>query len=893
MRNIIVVLAVACAVALGAFAPAFAQEANPIDVLKNPNASRYEKSEACRALQRQGGVDAIPVLQPMLLDAEMSHNARLALEPMPYPEAGAALRDAMAKTSGNLKAGIISSIAVRGDVSAVPDLVPLLKSADAAEVRAAAMALGTLATPEAAQALTDALAAGVPPALLYTFCDAAMDCAAKQAPGQAVATYDMMRALPDAPSAVREAALRGAILARGAGSQDLLAEALRSDDPKLFAIALRSAGELPESEAITATLTAELQGLAPERKVLLLAAIARRGDASAGPSVLAQAQDGPAEVRVAALNALGSLGYAPALELMATLVTADDTELAQAARNGIAYFPGEEGDAALNEMLKSGDATVRRIAVEMAGQGGLPAPADLLISVAKSDADEAVRVAALKGLEDCAGREQMPALLDCLLKATSPAERESAERSLHTFCARQKEMPAELEIVSAAYGDLPNGKSADVTAKVAQLVKSGAAQVEASNGNFGDPAPGTPKRMRIDYVADGTQVSQTVEEGQTMVLAVAAMPAAVVDALVGALDQAKGDAIPAVLRLLGEAGTDQALDAVRVATQSGNASVKSAALTALCEWPNPNALPAVLELMATATDPALKEQAMQGTVRLLKLSSTGASEALAQYALLMEQADTDGKKVVLSGLAQVPHVGALELALSQWADEAVRAEAVQAAIAIAAKLGDAPQEAKDFFNGKDMTGWTSNTAYWSVQEGALVGRSDADIPRTSYVWSNVEAADFYLACDVKLEPNTANSGIQFRSKTINDQGDALGVQADIGQDVWGRLYHQGGRGKIYWNGRAEAAVKPGDWNRVEILAVGPCIWTAINGTLGVSMLETDASEPRSGIIGMQIHQGAPLHVRYKNFTLIHNPKVEIAGKGAEELFNELVPPGQE
>ena len=148
-----------------------------------------------------------------------------------------------------------------------------------------------------------------------------------------------------------------------------------------------------------------------------------------------------------------------------------------------------------------------------------------------------------------------------------------------------------------------------------------------------------------------------------------------------------------------------------------------------------------------------------------------------------------------------------------------------------------PRPDLEFFNGHDLTGWSGTSSYWSVQDGVIVAQSDQPIPRNEFLWSKVEVRDFYLSLDVKIEPNNRNAGIQFRSRRVDETGQAHGYQADVGRGVWGRLYHEHGRGKLDWTDRGEKAVKPGDWNHYEILAVGPRIWTAINGTLSVAFFE--------------------------------------------------------
>lgn len=194
------------------------------------------------------------------------------------------------------------------------------------------------------------------------------------------------------------------------------------------------------------------------------------------------------------------------------------------------------------------------------------------------------------------------------------------------------------------------------------------------------------------------------------------------------------------------------------------------------------------------------------------------------------------------------------------------------------------------FNGKDLTGWKGNKGYWSVKDGAIVGHSDKNVARNEFIWSDVEVQDFYLAVDVKLVPGDRNAGIQFRSKPVDTHGQALGYQADVGHDqvignVWGNLYHEHGRGKLDWNDRAVQVLKSGDWNRYEILAVGHRVWTAINGKLCVAI--EDPEGELSGKIAFQIHGGPPQTVHYRNPTLTHNPKMELAGLSEKELLAEL------
>lgn len=190
---------------------------------------------------------------------------------------------------------------------------------------------------------------------------------------------------------------------------------------------------------------------------------------------------------------------------------------------------------------------------------------------------------------------------------------------------------------------------------------------------------------------------------------------------------------------------------------------------------------------------------------------------------------------------------------------------------------------------RSLAGWSSaNPHYWSVAKNTIVGHAPTDVPRNEFLWSEEEVSDFYLSIDVLLDPNDRNAGIQFRSKKADSTGQAVGYQADIGRDVWGRLYHEHDRGKLDWSDRGEKAVKPGKWNHYEILAVGDRIWTAINGKIAVAVKDPDGE--KKGYIALQIHSGPPQTVRYKIKKLVHNPPVKLAGLNEQALNRELKTP---
>jgi 3-keto-disaccharide hydrolase len=182
------------------------------------------------------------------------------------------------------------------------------------------------------------------------------------------------------------------------------------------------------------------------------------------------------------------------------------------------------------------------------------------------------------------------------------------------------------------------------------------------------------------------------------------------------------------------------------------------------------------------------------------------------------------------------------------------------------------ENAKDFFNGKDLTGWWGRDDVFKVDSGELVGKSEKGLKNNEFLKSNLLVKDFRLTLKMKLVPNTENSGVQIRSVPIENSHEMKGYQCDAGKGWWGKIYHESGRG-LLTKVDGDRFVKENDWNTYEVLAVGHRIRTAINGNLC-----SDLDDPQGeleGVIAVQVHSGGPVEVRWKDFELEVDPKPEM------------------
>ncbi len=405
-------------------------EADNLAVLKS-GAEFKAKVDACRELSVIGTKAAIPTLVEFLADEKLSHMARYALETMPEAAVSEALRAQLTQVKGRLLTGVIGSLGVRRDLQATPALIVLLGNDDTLVVNAAARALGSLGTREAAEALYAAFNSASEQSFT-ALCEGLARCAERLTregqPELAQRIYGQAYANAELPQQIRVAALRGAIVSRGADGLPLLREQLRSTDYILFAASVKTALELKGAE-VTAALADSLKSLAPDNQVVVLQALANRGEASALPAMIAATDSPNAAVRLAAVRSLAAIGSADPVPVLVKASTGSDRELAQAAKESLAALSHKAVDETAVKLLASASAEERLTGVELIGRRRLAASVPALVK-ATADTDARVRVAAIRQVGELGGVSELPTVLDLMLRASSGQDRNAAEQAL-------------------------------------------------------------------------------------------------------------------------------------------------------------------------------------------------------------------------------------------------------------------------------------------------------------------------------------------------------------------------------------------------------------------------------------------------------------------------------
>jgi len=421
--------------------------------LLQSKATAAGKDFAFRQLSLIGAGASVPVLAGMLAQSETAEMARYALARIPGPAATAALRKALAGSSGRTRIGLINSLGQRRDALSVPALRGLLANPDARTAEAAAAALGEIADKPALDALAKARStapASLRPQLSEAYLQCAGRFAARGDEATAVGVYKQILAAEE-PGALRIRALGGLAGAAGRDAVPALTAELESGSVKAQAAAIRLLNHLPGAD-ITALLIRHYPKLGPTSQVRLLSALAERGDPSARPLIAEAVNSGSAQVRVAALDGLGKIGGPGDVTLLAGAAASGEGVEQAAARSSLYRMRGKDIDHAIVSAIGSTSGKVQAELIAAAGERAIAAAAGALLKAAYSE-DAGVRRQALRALRNTGSASHAQAVLELVTKAADPAERREAARTLAAVLKNAP--PGQTRAVVAAYQSSP------------------------------------------------------------------------------------------------------------------------------------------------------------------------------------------------------------------------------------------------------------------------------------------------------------------------------------------------------------------------------------------------------------------------------------------------------
>lgn len=180
---------------------------------------------------------------------------------------------------------------------------------------------------------------------------------------------------------------------------------------------------------------------------------------------------------------------------------------------------------------------------------------------------------------------------------------------------------------------------------------------------------------------------------------------------------------------------------------------------------------------------------------------------------------------------------------------------------------------RPLFDGRGLDGWRrlgarvepgAEDRAFAVEDGLLVSRGEGG----GWLGTDREFDDFDLRLEFRLTPGS-NSGVYLRAPADDSHISRTGLEVQLldedapahrGIQPWQRT------GALYHVAAPEAGHlrPPGEWNRLEVRALGPRVQVRLNDALVVDDRldrhpDLEAEHPglrrRSGLLGLQSHNG--------------------------------------
>jgi hypothetical protein len=168
---------------------------------------------------------------------------------------------------------------------------------------------------------------------------------------------------------------------------------------------------------------------------------------------------------------------------------------------------------------------------------------------------------------------------------------------------------------------------------------------------------------------------------------------------------------------------------------------------------------------------------------------------------------------------------------------------------------------KKIFNGKNLKGWVApeNNTWWLIDNKELLVKSGPD-KKGSILWTEKKYRDFIVETDFKMLDGVVDSGIFLRSE--NDQIQ-IGISGSLKRDLTASPYIPKKGYPV--EAKVKDILKLKDWNTMKVKVVGKSYTVWLNGI--EVMNYTSEKIVDEGPVGLQLHPGNEMSIRYRNIRL--------------------------
>lgn len=397
-----------------------------LDFLKS-DATLASKDFIFRELRVIGTKQSAQVLGDMLCDPNTSDMARYALEAIKGKEVDSKFRQALNKTQGKTKIGIINSIGKRKDSAAVKDLAKLIYNNDSQIASASVWALAHIGDNSSVKALSDAAGKVKDPLLTEVYnayLYAGDELLKNNNKSKAVIVYKSIYD-SSAPENIRAAALLSLIRADKPNAYPLIKKAVQQNNAEITRLALVGLSEL-DKPAIKKAFNDFYARLSIDHKIQLLNIVQNTGDNFFAENVVSTLNDENEVVRIACLETLGKIGSASDVKLLAEKAATAKGMESKAASQSLYNLKGANVDKTILDLASRTDGDIKAELIKAVGERNI-ADAEELLLAAVTDNNKKIRIESWKALKITAGPDFSPRILNACLDVKDSYEKSLAE----------------------------------------------------------------------------------------------------------------------------------------------------------------------------------------------------------------------------------------------------------------------------------------------------------------------------------------------------------------------------------------------------------------------------------------------------------------------------------
>jgi len=429
-----------------------ALEQKLLAALGDPAATDACRYFICWQLQIVGSAQSVPALGKLLSQEKFAHDARLALEAIADPAAGAALRQALAGAKDKQLIGLVMSLGARREAAAVGDLTGLLNGSAQDVAVAAAGALGQIGTPEAASALQAARAKVQDGPMQEVLTDKLVLCAGQLARGGAASAaagiyHDLAGGTQ--PELVQVAGTRGLICTLATDEALKLLLTTLATAPSALHDAVLAGVRDRADEKLNIEVMGRIAEFKPVDQLGLLTILSASLGEKAHPAFVQLVKDSPdPAVRTAAMAGLVRGATAADVPILVD-IAANRTGIEQdTARQTLARLPGAAIDTTLVAAAQAGSSAGRIVALQtLAARKAMDVAAP--VAPLAADPDAKVAAAAVLALGDIGGCREFTTLVNMVATTPDAALRAVAEKAAGSIAGRIDEAALGTEIATA------------------------------------------------------------------------------------------------------------------------------------------------------------------------------------------------------------------------------------------------------------------------------------------------------------------------------------------------------------------------------------------------------------------------------------------------------------